>query len=219
LFKISNKTLKIIFKILFVIFIAFFVSNLFLRLMYPVNYGDYIEKYSKNFGVDPYLVAAIINVESKYDEDARSHKDARGLMQISLVTGEWAFTELNIDGYTLDKLYEPETNIMVGCWYLNVLQEEFNGDLRLVLAAYNGGSGNVSKWLKDEKYSKDGKTLDRIPYKETEEYVNKVLRYNEIYRKVYKNGFMEEERFIKNNFVYLINNFKKLLKKFVTIVR
>lgn len=140
-------------------------------------------------------------------------------MQISLVTGEWAFTELNIDGYTLDKLYEPETNIMVGCWYLNVLQEEFNGDLRLVLAAYNGGSGNVSKWLKDEKYSKDGKTLDRIPYKETEEYVNKVLRYNEIYRKVYKNGFMEEERFIKNNFVYLINNFKKLLKKFVTIVR
>ena len=73
---------------------------------------------------------------------------------------------------------------MIGCWYLNRLYKEF-GNTDLVIAAYNGGSGNVSKWLADEKYSQDGKKLHIIPFDETDKYVKKVNRNYEQYNKIY----------------------------------
>ncbi len=159
------------------------------RLMFPLKYGEYISKYSSRSDVDPFLVLAIIKVESNFDPKAVSSKKARGLMQISEKTGEWGARVLRLGDYKQDSLFDPETNISIGSWYLDVLYKEFNGDTRLVLAAYNGGSGNVNEWLKNRSYSSSGKSLDRIPFRETEQYVGKVMNCRAIYKKLYENAF------------------------------
>lgn len=162
-----------------------------LEYFYPLEYKALIDKSSTEYGLDPYLVYALINVESHYNPDARSPKDAKGLMQITASTGRWAAGQLNIKDYTENMLYNPETNIRIGCWYLYNLTTEFSSDggeasIVLTLAAYNGGSGNVHKWLNNKQYSYTGLTLDQIPFKETQIYVKKVLRNYKIYRWLYK---------------------------------
>ncbi len=96
-----------------------------LKTIYPLHYYDLIEKYATEYEVDPYLVLAIIKNESKFNPDAVSKKDAKGLMQIAPITGKWACEKLEIPDYTEDMLFEPELNIRIGVWYLNVLKQEF----------------------------------------------------------------------------------------------
>ncbi len=159
-----------------------------IRFRYPLEYRDIVEKYSEQYDLDPYLVLAVINVESRFRHDAVSPKNARGLMQITGKTGEWIAGKLQIADYSEEKLFDPQTNIMIGCWYLSTLYREF-GDLDLMLAAYNAGSGNVSQWLKNSKYSVNGKSLDKIPFRETEQYLVKVKKNLDIYKRLYKNVF------------------------------
>lgn len=159
-----------------------------IRFRYPLEYRDIIEKYSEQYDLDPYLVLAVINVESRFKHDAVSPRNARGLMQITGKTGEWIAGKLQIADYSEEKLFDPQTNIMIGCWYLSALYQEF-GDLDLMLAAYNAGSGNVSQWLKNSKYSANGKSLDKIPFKETEQYLVKVKNNQDIYKRLYKNAY------------------------------
>ena len=135
----------------------------------------------KYIGLDENLVYSVIKVESKFRKDAVSHKGAKGLMQISDITREWAKEEMNLGDIDI---FDPKTNIKIGCWYLNKLYKEF-GRLDLVIAAYNGGSGNVNKWLSDYSYSKDGKSLDLIPFEETSMYVKKVTKNYKMYNKLY----------------------------------
>ena len=150
--------------------------------LYPRKYSVYVEKYSKEYNLDENFVYSIIKAESKFNPNALSHKGAKGLMQIADITRDWAIVELDLEK-DID-IYDPEINIMIGCWYLNRLYKEF-GNTDLVIAAYNGGSGNVSKWLADEKYSQDGKKLHIIPFDETDKYVKKVNRNYEQYNKIY----------------------------------
>ncbi len=157
-----------------------------MKILFPVYHRELIFRYSEKYQVDPYLIAAIIRTESKFYHRAQSKKDARGLMQISPITGKWAAEVLGIEEYSPEKLFEPETNIMVGCWYVHILGQEFGGKLENIIAAYNGGSGNVSRWLKDKRYSKDGQNLDNIPFGETERYVEKVIYNYKIYSNLYK---------------------------------
>ena len=111
-------------------------------------------------------------------------KDAKGLMQIGEITGEWAAELLDMEQYQKQMLFEPNINIQIGCWYLNKLTNQF-GTTQTALAAYNAGSGNVSKWLQDSHYSDDGKTLIDIPYGETKRYVKKVMFVQKIYQWLY----------------------------------
>ena len=155
------------------------------RTVYPMKHVDAIKEYSKEFNIDPWLVVSVIWVESKFDNMATSSKDARGLMQVTPPTGEWAFEKLGLSDFDSELLYDPEINIRIGSWYLDNLRTEFDGSMELVLAAYNGGSGNVTEWLKDERYSDDGKTLNKIPFTETENYVKRVLDTYEKYKEIY----------------------------------
>lgn len=188
------KLKKIFYICLLIIIALFFVVALqyknILRCFYPIEYGSHIVSYSKEYGLDSYLICALINVESHYDKDAESHKDAKGLMQITVSTGNWAAEKIGIKNFNDSMLYDPNVNIRIGCWYLNSLKKEFNlgeeeTDRVLMLAAYNGGSGNVKKWLSIKEYSPTGTTLDLIPFKETRDYVKKVLRDYKIYRWLY----------------------------------
>ena len=150
--------------------------------MYKLDYGEYVYKYAEENDVDPYLIFAIIKAESKFNEKALSRRGAKGLMQIADITRDWAIEQLELSD-DID-IYDPETNIRIGCWYLNTLYKEF-GKTDLVIVAYNGGSGNVKKWLSDREYSYDGETLRNIPFSETDSYLQKVKKNYEQYNKLY----------------------------------
>lgn len=191
LFFSLNRIIKRIFKLIIFVFISSLIIGLAVSIFFPTGYKDYINIYSKEYEVDPFLVASVINVESKYNKEAISQKDARGLMQIGPQTGTWAAEVLDISNYSGKLLFEPEVNIRIGIWYLNQLNKEFDNDIELVLAAYNAGSGNVNKWLEDKSYSNDGMNLSDIPFKETQEYLEKVNFNYRIYKIVYK-SYMEK---------------------------
>ncbi|MBP1744910.1 MAG: transglycosylase domain protein [Firmicutes bacterium] len=150
----------------------------------PFNYSDYIMEYSQKYDLDPVMVSAVIKTESNFEADAVSSKNAYGLMQITKETAHWAAGKMGIDDFTTDMLMDPETNIMIGCWYLDNLDKEF-GSTDLVLAAYNAGRGNVQQWLDDPAHSSDGKTLTDIPFEETENYIKKVKIFYKIYEFLY----------------------------------
>lgn len=155
------------------------------KYIYPYKYSEIINECSYKYDLDPYLVLAVIKTESNFNESAESSKGAKGLMQIMDSTGEWIASKLGVNNFTPEMLCNPEINIEFGCWYLNNLLGEFD-DLSLALAAYNGGSGNVTKWLNDPEYSSDGENLTYIPFKETKKYVDKVsTRYN-VYKFLYE---------------------------------
>jgi soluble lytic murein transglycosylase len=170
------------------ILMAFLINSAtwIMKIIFPVYHRDIIFKFSEEYGVDPYLIAAIIRSESKFYHKATSRKDARGLMQISPITGMWAAEVLGIEDYTPEMLYDPEVNIMIGCWYVHMLKKEFGDNLQNVIAAYNGGSGNVARWLADKKHSSDGKSLDHIPFNETRGYVEKVIKNYRVYSNLYR---------------------------------
>src|SRR5690554_1421065 len=158
-------------------------------LTYPVVYKESVVKYSEEYNLDPMLVMAVIKTESNFDKDAISHKGARGLMQIGESTGRWASEILKLEEYTGDLLYDPETNIRIGAWYLRELLDQYDHEY-VALAAYNAGSGNVSEWLSNQEYSNDGENLQNIPFPETEEYVRRVQRNKRVYELVYGSSLL-----------------------------
>lgn len=196
------------------IFLIVIIGLGLLTTNYPIGYKTMIVEYSKEYNLDPYLVASIINVESKYDKDALSQKDARGLMQISPSTGKWASEVLGIENYSEDILFDPETNIRIGTWYLSTLFKEFNNNLDSVLAAYNAGSGNVNKWLNDENYSRDKTSLAIIPFQETKDYLVRVKKNYKVYSTVYKKYIMNTSD--KDSFyINLLHNIKRIIKDLI----
>lgn len=173
-----------LFLILFVIF-SVNLAGYAIRQIFPIKYSNYVEKYSEEYGLNKNLVYSIIRAESSFNPKAVSHRNAKGLMQIMDSTGEWAAEKIKIKDFESSMLFNPETNIRIGCWYISKLINQYDQNVELALSAYNAGSGNVAKWLKDTDISSNGITLDRIPFKETEDYVKKIKRYNYIYKKLY----------------------------------
>ena len=136
----------------------------------PVAYSDIIHKYSSENELDPLLVMAVIKTESNFVADAHSGY-AGGLMQL---TEETALEMSEDMGFTYYDYMDPETNVKIGCYYLKYLIDFYEGNVDTALAAYNGGMGNVYKWLNDPNYSDDGITLKDIPFPETKNYVQRV---------------------------------------------
>jgi len=157
------------------------------RAQHPLEYADHILQYSAEQALDPALVAAVILCESSYRPDAESRLGARGLMQLMEETAGWIAHKLDEDGpsYSFDLLYDPETNIRFGTWYLGYLSRRFDGDAKKIVCAYHAGQGNVDAWLKNPLYSSDGVTLDTIPTDDTAAYASRVLRARDVYRKYY----------------------------------
>lgn len=219
MFYLSFAKFKKMTKILILFSIFILVLLVLITMLFPINYRYYIEKYSAQYNVDPVLIVSIINVESGFDSEAISNKGAIGLMQIMPNTGKWAVENLNYENFDTNMLKVPEINIQIGSWYLNQLNNEFNGDMDLSLAAYNAGSGNVTKWLENKEYSLDGKQIDNIPFKETDEYLDKVKFNYRIYNILYK-PYMENTDGLKSIFVdaiikiriYMSDTIKKIIR-------
>jgi soluble lytic murein transglycosylase len=155
------------------------------QYIYPFPKKQAVFYYAEHNDLDPYLVAAVIRTESKFFSEARSVKGAIGLMQIMPETGRWVAGEINYPDFSTEDLYDPDINIRFGTWYLASLKGEFQANENLMLAAYNGGRGNVKQWMRQFSWSENFREVDQIPFRETREYVKKVLDAREKYRKLY----------------------------------
>lgn len=156
------------------------------------EYYEYIIKFSEKNGLEPEFVFALIKAESDFDSSAVSNKGAVGLMQIMPKTAEFIAEKI---GYNKKiELKNACANIMLGCAYLAYLKEKFYFDCE-ILCAYNAGEGVVKKWLSDDSYSQDGKTLQFIPYSQTRDYVNKTILYKKKFKQyLEQKGYYERKK-------------------------
>ena len=154
------------------------------KSIYPRSYSEYVEKFCDVYGVDTNLAYAVIHTESGFNSNAVSHLGACGLMQLMPDTFKWL---RSIDKESCDQysdIFDPETNIRYGLFFLSIIQQRF-GKEQLVIAAYHAGMGRVSSWLNDPNFSSDGVSLHTIPFPDTENYVKKVERTKRIYKTLY----------------------------------
>ena len=162
-------------KILFLILLLLITVFCFYSADYVNKAGKYydiINKYCSIYTVDIALVQAIIKTESNFNVNVKSKKGAVGLMQIMPSTAKEIAAVFRIADYSDEKLYDVETNIMFGVYYLWYLLNIFDNNLNLTLAAYNAGLGNVQQWHKSNKEIKNN--IEHIPFKETKKYVRKI---------------------------------------------
>ena len=155
--------------------------------LYPKDYSEFVEKYCAEYSVSENFAYALIKCESNFDPKAKSSAGAMGLMQLTPETFSYLSEKLTGEALDEARILEPELNIRFGTYYISYLSEKFEGEKSLVIAAYNAGPAKVEEWLKNEKYSPDGKTLKAFPYKETENHIKKVLSAEDKYKTLYKN--------------------------------
>jgi soluble lytic murein transglycosylase len=177
--------LLLIMMVLFVSIYVVYRSAPVQRFFYPIPHRDYVFHYSTMYELDPYLVAAVIRVESRFLIQAESTSGARGLMQLMPETAKWAAGKMKIE-YSPEMLFDPEYNIRMGCWYLRQLVNKFDGNLVVALAAYNGGQGNVVNWLKKGTWNGEYNNLDQVPFFETRDYVRRVFQNYQRYQNLYR---------------------------------
>lgn len=162
-----------------------FIPHISKRYVYTKGYSEYVEKYSQEYDLDPLYVYTVIKVESNFNPDAISSAGAGGLMQIMPVSFEEVSVKLGEqDEITSESLTDPERNIKYGCFILRQLLDEF-GDYRIASAAYNGGIGNVQRWIDSGVISTDSFDSEEIPIDETRHYVRKIVKTYETYKNLY----------------------------------
>lgn len=163
-----------------------FGPSLLFQGLYPLQYEEKITEAAQTYGVDPYLVAAVIRTESSWDPEAESSRGALGLMQLMPSTAEDIVAKGLVDGseYSVDNLLDPETNIEFGCSYLAYLLSYFNGATDKAIAAYNAGMGNVDEWAQQ-----DDMLHNAITFPETQAYLVRVNMAQTRYRELYPDAF------------------------------
>lgn len=156
------------------------------RLLYPRKYSRQVEQWAAEYELDPLLVYAFIRTESGFDPAATSSVEARGLMQMTEETFIWLRSKIAPDEELLfANLYDPETSIRFGCYYLHLCMERYNGDVATVAAAYHSGWGTVDALLQMEEHSADGETLQGFPYNQMNHYVKKITSCYARYQRIY----------------------------------
>lgn len=160
--------------------------NVIDKKLHPTDYSEIIAAASEEFDIPQYIIYATIKVESNFDSNAVSSAGAIGLMQMMPSTFEWLTGEEHLnENLSTKKLDDPEISIRYGTYYLSYLYKKFDYNWNNTFAAYNGGEGNVAKWLNNSEYSDLQGNLTSIPYRETANYVKKINKEIETYKKLY----------------------------------
>ncbi|MDD7379796.1 MAG: lytic transglycosylase domain-containing protein [Succiniclasticum sp.] len=157
-----------------------------MRFVYMWPYQNEIVTYANKNNIDPFLVAAVIKNESGFKPGAVSPVGAIGMMQIMPETGEWIARQMGLSSYRMQQLYDPKTNIRMGCWYLSELKYEFRGNMVLQMLAYNAGRGNTHLWMSANGWDYEFGKIANIPYEESRGYVASVLHDRDEYYRLYK---------------------------------
>ncbi len=156
---------------------------------YPTNYEEYVLKYSREYNVEPEFIYAVIKTESSFDENAVSNVGARGLMQ--LMEDAYSWVKYRIDDqseYNFDVMFDPETNIKYGTYYLSFLLEKYDGSIDLAAAAYHCGLGLVDSWIESGTIDPQNFSVDQIPEEndQTSHYINKINKAYDAYKSILK---------------------------------
>ena len=169
--------LLVVVGILAILPFALRLPDAVMRAVYPLKYSATIREASEENGLEPAFVAGVIYTESRFRPDVESHREAYGLMQLLPESARFIQRKSGIEG----DYHDPEVNVRLGTWFLGYLEDRYQGDERLMLAAYNSGEGTVDAWVSDEGFdiAKD------IPYKETRHYVNDALEARKAYEEIY----------------------------------
>lgn len=146
------------------------------RLWYPLRYSTIVRVHAHENRIDPALLAAVIESESKFDPNAESDAGAVGLMQLTPSTAKGIALATGGSRFRVSDLTDPDINVRYGAWYLRHLLDRYDEHERLALAAYNAGEDNVDRWEREHV---------GIQFHETRDYVDKVERLKKIYRRAY----------------------------------
>jgi len=153
--------------------------------LFPKAYWTDLHKYSVQNGLDPYLVASLIRQESEFNTVALSRANAVGLMQLLPKTGKTVAKQVKLRGYSAPQLFTPAVNLQLGTRYFKDMVDRYNGQYEYALAAYNAGTDRVGEWLGQGHYRDPQEFVESIPFTETREYVQAILRNATMYRQLY----------------------------------
>lgn len=154
------------------------------RILYPEPYWETIKAESAKNNLDPYLVASLIRQESEFNPAAISYANAYGLMQLLPSVGRQMAREEGMAHFQTFQLLDPETNIKLGTRYLRQMLDRFGGVEEYALAAYNAGDNRVTDWQSAGPYTGMDEFVESIPFTQTREYVEAILRNQETYRAI-----------------------------------
>jgi len=154
------------------------------RILFPEAWWDTIQSESAKNNLDPYLVASLIRQESEFDPSVISYANAYGLMQLLPSVGRSMAREEGMNHFATFQLLDPATNIRLGCRYLREMLDKFGGVQEYALAAYNAGDSRVTDWQSAGPYSGIDEFVESIPFTQTREYVEAILRNEETYRAI-----------------------------------
>lgn len=209
------KKLKRLIKTIIFLGFIFLVFNLYLIYRVPVKYEYFVDSVSRETGVDKAIILALIKTESRYNLYSLSPKGAFGLMQVMPRTAEYVKTKYNISIDDNEQFFDPYINIKIGTLYYSELYEKF-GDVGLAVAAYNAGPTIAKKWVDEGIVSKADETYKNIPYTETRNYVDRVLKAREDYAMLIKYKY-RVPKFLSDlilNFAHKSTDKINTLKKF-----
>ena len=161
------------------------VPTVYWKLLFPQPYWSDLVANSQKNGLDPYLVASLIRQESEFNAGAISHANAWGLMQLLPSVGKSMARKDGLKGFSTNSLLNPSINLELGTKNLKLVLDRFGGQVEYALAAYNAGDVPVRAWMAAGSYRDIAEYVESIPYTETREYVQAILRNREIYRALY----------------------------------
>jgi len=153
--------------------------------LFPKAYWNDLKRYAAANGLDPYLVASLIRQESEFNPNAVSRANAVGLMQLLPKTGRTVARQEKLKRYNASQLYMPAVNLELGTRYFRGMVDKFGGSFEYALAAYNAGSDRVEEWLGQGNYRDPQEFVESIPFTETREYVQAILRNASVYKQLY----------------------------------
>ena len=160
------------------------IPMVYWRILFPEPWWDTIQAESARNNLDPYLVASLIRQESEFDSSAVSYANAYGLMQLLPSVGKSMAREEGIANFQTFQLLDPAMNIRLGTRYLRQMLDRFGGVQEYALAAYNAGDNRVVDWQAAGPYSGIDEFVESIPFTQTREYVEAILRNEETYRAI-----------------------------------
>lgn len=156
------------------------------RHRYPLAFWELVQEKSRERGLDPHLVLALIRQESLFDTRARSPAAAYGLMQLIPPTARRVALQLGVSAPAPENLFDPELNVTLGTEYLKDLLQRYSNNWFKAIAAYNAGEAAVDRWEKEIATDDIEEFVERIPYVETRGYVKLVMRNHLIYKRLYE---------------------------------
>jgi soluble lytic murein transglycosylase len=157
----------------------------FWELLFPMPYRKDLVRNAKQQNLDPCIVAALIRQESEFNPSAISRKNAYGLTQLMPATGKQLARRNGVRRFRASMLFQPATNLQLGSRYLRSMLDEWGGKWEETLASYNAGKTRVDEWITWNSFQEPAEFVETIPFTETREYVQAVLRNAAIYRRLY----------------------------------